>query len=104
MSIRIPLAKTKQLFMLVCMLGCLTTLAAQNAWTPVLPEESEYRRLMQNCDAITENFAYRNSLRSSSYFCAIFWYLKNIGTPVSLRALKAQIAMGCIPASYLNNI
>lgn len=101
MNIRFTLSKIKQLFVLACMFGCLTSLTAQENWTPVSPEQAEYNYLMENCTHIW--CTYGGGSCSASYG-AIFKYLKNIGTPTSLKVLKEQVAMGRVPACCLNNI
>jgi len=96
----------KKLLLLVCLIESASPLMAQEAWTPISQEQAEYNRLMQECDRIAERFTRMGSgaQRSSAFHGAIFSFLKNIGTPVSLRVLKAQIAMGRVPAHYINNI
>jgi hypothetical protein len=96
----------KKLLLLVCMIGCGIPLIAEQTWTPVSHEKAEYDRLMLECSKIVFYFSAmgNNSLRSPALANAIFQYLKNIGTPISLEVLKSQIKAGRVPASYLNNI
>jgi hypothetical protein len=78
--------------------------AVERTWTPVSKEQAEYNHLMEQCDQIAQYFAYIGALNSSSYPGAIFKYLKDIGTPTSLRVLEAQVKAGRIPASWLEKI
>lgn len=97
----------KRMILLSLLLGCIPGhIVAQKAWTKVPQEQAEYNRLMQACNQIAERFIAMGggALQSSGFANAIFQYLKEIGTPTSLRVLEEQVKMGRVPESYLKNV
>lgn len=79
-------------------------LFSQQGWTPISPETAQYNQLSLECSRITERYTAMGASRSSALPRAIFQYLKAIGTPISLKVLRDQVAAGRVPPSYLNNI
>ena len=77
---------------------------AKTGWTPVSQEQGEYNRLTLHCAQIAEQYTALGGGRSSALGCAIFTYLKGIGTPAAFRVLQDQVKMGRVPASYLNQV
>ena len=94
----------KRLLLFLLLTGSTAPLFAGQNWTPVSKEQKEYERISAECSRITEYYVGMGALRSSSYPNAIFQYLKNIGTPASLRVLKEYINRGLLPKSFLNCI
>ena len=86
-------------------LASFSSLVSKDAWTKVAPDQAEYNRLSMECSNIVERFTAMGAALSSPIIATtIFQYLKSIGTPISLRVLKDQIAAGRVPARYLNNV
>jgi hypothetical protein len=76
---------------------------APQAWTPRSPEQIEYEFLMRQCNAISERHS-NSAATSPSLQSALFNYLKNVGTPVSLQVLKDLVAQGRVNAAYLKQV
>ncbi len=87
----------KRLFLSLLIMGAATPLLAEKGWTPVSAEEKEYNKLLMTCLQMAAQ---------SPGGCGnnIFFYLKDIGTPTSLRVLKELISRGIVHASFLSAI
>jgi hypothetical protein len=92
----------KSFFLMLTLSVVPVILADKKAWTSVSAEEQEIRDIMQNVQRIKEQFTAMGASRSSACQGAIFGYLKQVGTPASLKALKMLIQNGELPQHFLS--
>ncbi len=90
----------KRLMLSMFILGATVPAIAKNGWTETYSaEDKEYNRLMEVCYQKFHN--YSPNYDSSK---EIFNYLKGIGTPASLRALKECVRRGWVYSYYLDMV
>jgi hypothetical protein len=73
-------------------------------WSTVSAEDAEMTQINKEIAKINNYFASMGAYSSSARTGAIFQYLKDKGTPASLKVLKQLIKSGDLPESFLNMV
>jgi hypothetical protein len=94
----------KSFFLVLTLSVAPVILADKKAWTPISAEEQEMKNIMLGVRRIKEQFTAMGSGNSSAAQGAIFGYLKQVGTPASLKVLKMLVHNGELPQHFLNMI
>lgn len=90
----------KKLLIVLALLAFNIQANPQTGWSQKSQQDSVYDQLMADCNAISLRCG---GNRSSGTSVHIFNYLRQIGTPTSLRVLEEQVRMGRVPKSFLSN-